>query len=72
MSMTVQSSANMIEGFVLEIFSDKDRICQNILDGLPEWFAIPESVDAYVRTVEDLSMFGFASDWTAGHSPSTH
>ena len=24
----------MIEGFVLEIFSDKDRICQNILDGL--------------------------------------
>ena len=60
--MTAQSSANVIEGIVLEIFSDKDRIFQNILDGLPEWFAIPESVDAYVRTVEDLSMFGFALD----------
>ena len=52
----------MIQGVVLEVFLDKRKICQDILDGLPEWFAIPESVDAYVRTVEDLSMFGFALD----------
>jgi ribosomal protein S18 acetylase RimI-like enzyme len=52
----------MIEGVVLEVFSDKKKICQGVLDDLPDWFGIPESVDAYVRTVEDLSMFGFALD----------
>jgi ribosomal protein S18 acetylase RimI-like enzyme len=52
----------MIQGVVLEVFSDKKKISQGVLDDLPDWFGVPESVDAYVRSVEDLSMFGFALD----------
>ena len=52
----------MIEGVVTQIMSNKDRICRDILEDLPDWFGIPKSVDAYVRSVAELSMFGFALD----------
>jgi ribosomal protein S18 acetylase RimI-like enzyme len=49
----------MIEGSLQEISFGKGRICRDVLDDLPGWFGIPESVDAYVRDVENLPMFGF-------------
>ena len=52
----------MIEGVVIQIMSNKDRICRDILEDLPDWFGIPKSVDAYVRSVAELLMFGFALD----------
>jgi ribosomal protein S18 acetylase RimI-like enzyme len=49
----------MISGTVREIAAGKGVICRGILDDLPEWFAVPESVEAYVCAVERLSMLGF-------------
>ncbi len=46
---------------VVEIAHSKGEICRDILCDLPEWFGIPEAIDEYVRSVEDLPMFGFCS-----------
>lgn len=46
---------------IVEIAYSKGEICRDILCDLPEWFGIPEAIDEYVRSVEDLPMFGFRS-----------
>lgn len=48
-----------LDGSVWEITSGKDGICGEVLEDLPKWLGIPEAVDAYVRDVETLPMFGF-------------
>ena len=49
-------------GQIIEIAHSKGQICRDILCDLPEWFGIPEAIGDYVRSVEDLPMFGFRSD----------
>ena len=43
---------------ICEITSGKGNVCCDILRDLPEWFGIPEVVDAYVNEAEKLPMFG--------------
>lgn len=45
-----------------EITSRKSEICREILNDLPEWFGIPEAVDAYVRAVEGLRMIACVAE----------
>jgi ribosomal protein S18 acetylase RimI-like enzyme len=47
------------DGMVREIQEGKGNVCRDVLSDLPEWFGIPEAVDAYVRDVNDLPMFGY-------------
>lgn len=39
-----------------ELHERKSEICREILEDLPEWFAIPQSIDAYAKGVADLPM----------------
>lgn len=41
-----------------EIVNGKSALCRSILESLPDWFAIPESVDRYVAEAAHLPMFG--------------
>ena len=41
-----------------EIADGKSVLCRSILEGLPDWFGIPESIDRYVAEVAHLPMFG--------------
>lgn len=45
-----------------EIVDGKSALCRSILEGLPDWFAIPESVDRYVAEAAHLPMFGVRRD----------
>lgn len=38
------------------------RIARTILDSLPDWFGIPESVDEYVRACRDLPVWAAVED----------
>jgi ribosomal protein S18 acetylase RimI-like enzyme len=40
----------------LEIREGKDLLCREILNSLPEWFGIPEAIDAYVEGVKQQPM----------------
>jgi GNAT superfamily N-acetyltransferase len=39
-----------------ELHEHKGETCRKILESLPEWFGIPEAIDAYARGVADLPM----------------
>lgn len=39
-----------------EIYQHKNKVCREILEALPEWFGIPESIDEYVDGVENMPM----------------
>jgi GNAT superfamily N-acetyltransferase len=43
---------------VEEINDGKSALCRSILESLPDWFAIPESVNRYVAEVAHLPMLG--------------
>lgn len=45
-----------------EITKDKAAICRAILESLPDWFAIPESIDRYADEVVQLPMLGVRRD----------
>ena len=45
-----------------EIADGKSALCRSILEGLPDWFAIPESIDRYVAEVAHLPMLGIRRD----------
>ena len=47
----------MAEGFpISELREGKADVCRAILSSLPEWFGIPELVDAYVAAADALPM----------------
>jgi ribosomal protein S18 acetylase RimI-like enzyme len=52
----------MLAGRVEEIETGKGGICRDILTDLPEWFGIPEALEAYVRDAETLPMLGYRLD----------
>jgi len=52
----------MLPNGIREITSEKGKVCREVLDDLPDWFGIPEAVDAYVRDSENLPMFGLVHD----------
>jgi len=41
---------------VEELTEKKSETCREILGALPEWFGIPEAIDAYAKDVADLPM----------------
>jgi len=45
-----------------EIADGKSVLCRSILEGLPDWFGIPEAIDHYVAEVAHLPMFGVRRD----------
>ena len=45
-----------------EIPDGKSALCRSILESLPDWFGIPESIDRYVAEVAHLPMFGVRRD----------
>ncbi|MGE4245644.1 MAG: GNAT family N-acetyltransferase [Parvibaculaceae bacterium] len=47
---------------VEEIAENKAAICRSILESLPDWFGIPESIDRYADEVVRLPMFGVRRD----------
>ena len=56
----------------------KSHICNNVLQALPNWFGIPESIADYVATVQDKPFYAiFAGDIAVGfvsvkvHNPYT-
>jgi ribosomal protein S18 acetylase RimI-like enzyme len=52
----------MLAGHVEQIETEKGQICREILTDLPEWFGIPEALEAYVRDAETLPMLGYRLD----------
>lgn len=42
---------------VEEIFENKGIVCNDILRSLPDWFGIEQSIQDYVKHVEDLPTF---------------
>jgi len=42
---------------IVEIHQDRSRICQDVLDDLPEWFGIEEAKSSYVAAAAHLPMF---------------
>jgi ribosomal protein S18 acetylase RimI-like enzyme len=48
-----------MEGEIKEITTEKNRICRDILAGLPEWFGIPEAIEMYASDVQRMSMFAY-------------
>jgi ribosomal protein S18 acetylase RimI-like enzyme len=50
---------------IVEIQDGRGALARRILSGLPDWFGIPESVDAYVAASEQLPMFAVRAD--GGH-----
>ncbi len=45
-----------------EIADGKSALCRSILESLPDWFGLPESIDRYVAEVAHLPMFGVRRD----------
>jgi GNAT superfamily N-acetyltransferase len=45
-----------------EIPDGKSALCRSILESLPDWFGIPESIDRYVAEVAHLPMLGVRRD----------
>lgn len=45
-----------------EIADGKSALCRIILEGLPDWFGIPEAIDRYVGEVAHLPMLGVRRD----------
>lgn len=41
---------------------EKSRICRMVLQGLPEWFGIPEAVDSYVDEVRNMATLAASID----------
>jgi GNAT superfamily N-acetyltransferase len=41
----------------LEHVAEKQKICQSILDDLPDWFGVETTNQSYVRTIVDYPMF---------------
>jgi hypothetical protein len=41
---------------IVEPLDGRGAICREILEALPRWFGIPESVETYVRDAELLPM----------------
>jgi GNAT superfamily N-acetyltransferase len=49
------------------ILNRRREICREILESLPEWFGIPESITEYADAAEKLDMLGIIiNDVTAG------
>ena len=42
--------------YIEELNERKSETCREILQALPEWFGIPEAIDAYARGAADLPM----------------
>jgi GNAT superfamily N-acetyltransferase len=40
--------------YIEELNEQKSETCRKILESLPEWFGIPEAIDAYAKGVADL------------------
>lgn len=40
--------------YIEELHERKSETCREILESLPEWFGIPEAIDAYTKGVADL------------------
>lgn len=45
-----------------EIAEGKSDLCRSMLESLPDWFGIPESIDRYVAEVAHLPMLGVRRD----------
>jgi GNAT superfamily N-acetyltransferase len=41
---------------------ERSELCRAILESLPDWFGLPESVAAYIRDVADLPTFAVGDD----------
>ena len=41
---------------IREIVDDKSTYCRTVLEDLPEWFGLPEALDAYVEESAELPM----------------
>jgi N-acetylglutamate synthase-like GNAT family acetyltransferase len=44
------------------IVEGKSGLCRSILQSLPDWFAIPESIERYAAEAEHHQMFGVRQD----------
>ncbi len=42
---------------IIEVCTDKANVCREVLEGLPEWFAIPDARETYIVESENLPMF---------------
>jgi ribosomal protein S18 acetylase RimI-like enzyme len=50
---------------IVAITQDRSAVCREVLEALPRWFGIPEALEAYVRDVAALPMFGAVRDGNA-------
>ncbi len=64
---------------VEQIKNNKGSFTRRILEALPDWFGIPDAVEDFVRTAEELTVFGcYEQGAPAGvisikrHFPQTH
>ncbi len=47
---------------IVEVVSDKGKLCRTVLEALPDWFGIPEAIDHYVAEAEEMPMFAVLAD----------
>lgn len=40
-----------------KIYKHKEKICNNILRALPDWFAVEKSIQKYIKDVKKLPIF---------------
>jgi GNAT superfamily N-acetyltransferase len=58
----IHETAAKPDGEIIWVTHSKGEICREILCDLPEWFGIPDAIADYMRSVEELPMFGFRCD----------
>jgi len=51
---------------VLPIRESRAQVCREILGELPDWFGIPEALEAYVSVAEQSDMFGCVNGGIVG------
>jgi GNAT superfamily N-acetyltransferase len=51
---------------VAPLRKSRGPVCREILEALPSWFGIPESIDDYVAYADEATVLGAVSDGYAG------
>ena len=54
----------MIKYKQIENKDQKQNICRNILEALPQWFGIPSAIDDYVKESADMYFYAAFKDET--------
>lgn len=55
----------LLDRSVQTVEAERGKLCRNILEALPDWFGIPDSIEEYVEHTDKLPMFSIVTDGQA-------